>query len=439
MLTVVYDATRDERSDDPGRHVVQRHARRRRPAARKGPLRAPRVVGSTTPGDPTPGGVHAKLGPLTTANGDPPPARATAAPAVRGSAPRPPGRSRHRIVTPTDPPPPPSQPGGPPAPRAAADRRPCNSEFPGPILGGRVAGPDLGRRGGVPRPPAAGGPGRRRRRKRAAAGPAGPHRPRGPHAGAGGRRLRLLPLRVGADQDGPVPECVAVASGAPYNVLVIGSDSRVGRDGRPGRPVRRLEQRRWPAQRHHQDRPHRPEAGTASTLSIPRDTFVTLTGVPASSGVSIKNKINAAFAGPNDPDPDGTGATVVTPSSTPSASPSATGSSSTSSGSGRRQRPRRHQHERAPAGARLRDCNANGVFSNSGPRHPADRLSVLPARGAGPVRGPATSSTTPTASGRATGAGTSAGSSARTWSSRPRSTRPSRPTTPSGRRRSSPR
>src|ERR1019366_6984392 len=52
-----------------------------------------------------------------------------------------------------------------------------------------------------------------------------------------------------------------------------------------------------------------PKTGKASTLSIPRDTFVTLSGVPSSAGVSSPNKINAAFAtGPNDPNPSGTGA-----------------------------------------------------------------------------------------------------------------------------------
>ncbi len=107
----------------------------------------------------------------------------------------------------------------------------------------------------------------------------------------------------------PCPECVAVASGAPYNVLVIGSDSRVGETAAQaaqfGDSSNAGGQRSDTIKIVHID----PKAGTASTLSIPRDTFVTLTGVPASSGVSIKNKINAAFAaGPNDPDPDGTGA-----------------------------------------------------------------------------------------------------------------------------------
>jgi LCP family protein required for cell wall assembly len=38
-----------------------------------------------------------------------------------------------------------------------------------------------------------------------------------------------------------------------------------------------------------------PAAGVAKVLSIPRDTFVTLSGMPGSSGLSTKNKINTAF------------------------------------------------------------------------------------------------------------------------------------------------
>ncbi len=40
-----------------------------------------------------------------------------------------------------------------------------------------------------------------------------------------------------------------------------------------------------------------PPSGTASTLSIPRDTFVTLSGLPSDTQLSSQNKINAAFAG----------------------------------------------------------------------------------------------------------------------------------------------
>jgi LCP family protein required for cell wall assembly len=107
----------------------------------------------------------------------------------------------------------------------------------------------------------------------------------------------------------PCANCVAVADGAPYNVLVVGSDTRVGETTAEakqfGNDVTAGGQRSDTIKIIHVD----PKTGTASVLSIPRDTFVTLSGVPASSGVSTKNKMNAAFAsGPNDPNPNGTGA-----------------------------------------------------------------------------------------------------------------------------------
>jgi LCP family protein required for cell wall assembly len=110
----------------------------------------------------------------------------------------------------------------------------------------------------------------------------------------------------------PCANCAAVANGAPYNVLVIGSDTRVGETAAQaaqfGNSTTAGGQRADTIKIVHVD----PQNGTASTLSIPRDTFVTLSGVPASSGVSTKNKINAAFAsGPNDPNPNGTGANGV--------------------------------------------------------------------------------------------------------------------------------
>jgi LCP family protein required for cell wall assembly len=103
--------------------------------------------------------------------------------------------------------------------------------------------------------------------------------------------------------------CVAVADGAPFNVLVIGSDTRQGETAAEakqfGNQTTAGGQRSDTIKVIHVN----PKTGTASTLSIPRDTLVTLSGVPAASGVSSPNKINAAFAsGPNDPNPSGTGA-----------------------------------------------------------------------------------------------------------------------------------
>jgi len=107
----------------------------------------------------------------------------------------------------------------------------------------------------------------------------------------------------------PCASCAAAVSGAPYNVLLIGSDTRVGETAAEakqfGDSADAGGQRSDTIKIIHVD----PQTGTASTLSIPRDTFVTLSGVPSASGVSNPNKINSAFAaGPNDPDPDGTGA-----------------------------------------------------------------------------------------------------------------------------------
>jgi LCP family protein required for cell wall assembly len=103
--------------------------------------------------------------------------------------------------------------------------------------------------------------------------------------------------------------CASAANGAPYNVLLIGSDTRTGETAAEakqfGNSTDAGGQRSDTIKIIHVD----PSTGTASTLSIPRDTFVTLSGVPSSSGVSNPNKINSAFAsGPNDKNPNGTGA-----------------------------------------------------------------------------------------------------------------------------------
>ena len=98
----------------------------------------------------------------------------------------------------------------------------------------------------------------------------------------------------------PCSICVAAANGAPYNLLIIGSDSRVGETAAQaqqfGNATDAGGQRSDTIKIVHVD----PAAGTASTLSIPRDTYVQLSGVPANSGLSTDNKINAAFgSGPD--------------------------------------------------------------------------------------------------------------------------------------------
>ncbi len=95
----------------------------------------------------------------------------------------------------------------------------------------------------------------------------------------------------------PCATCVAAASGAPYNILLIGSDSRSGESAAQAQQFGSVQaaggQRSDTLKIVHVD----PGAGTASTLSIPRDTFVTITGLPANSQLATRNKINAAFSG----------------------------------------------------------------------------------------------------------------------------------------------
>jgi LCP family protein required for cell wall assembly len=95
----------------------------------------------------------------------------------------------------------------------------------------------------------------------------------------------------------PCSVCVAAANGAPYNVLVIGSDSRAGETEAEAQQFGTASEAA--GQRSDTIKIVRvnPAAGTASSISIPRDTYVTLSGVPASTGLSTQNKINSAFAG----------------------------------------------------------------------------------------------------------------------------------------------
>jgi len=98
----------------------------------------------------------------------------------------------------------------------------------------------------------------------------------------------------------PCTTCVAAANGAPYNVLLIGSDSRAGETAAEaqqfGSAASTAGQRSDTIKIIRVD----PSTGTASSLSIPRDTYVTLSDMAANSGLSSDNKINAAFG--NGPD-----------------------------------------------------------------------------------------------------------------------------------------
>jgi len=203
-------------------------------------------------------------------------------------------------VTPDDPTPPrSSRPSGRPAPEptgrprgttAGSSRRGYDPRFAGPILGGEVAIPTKREI-------------RRSRRRR---------RTRGERilrtliglivivlvlVAAGYGYFRYQWAQVAS---APCDTCVAAANGAPYNILLIGSDSRAGESAAQAQQFGSTSaaggQRSDTLKIIHVD----PQAGTASTLSIPRDTFVTITGLPSSSQLSTQNKINAAFsAGPD--------------------------------------------------------------------------------------------------------------------------------------------
>jgi LCP family protein required for cell wall assembly len=98
----------------------------------------------------------------------------------------------------------------------------------------------------------------------------------------------------------PCSACVAAPSGQPYNVLLIGSDSRAGET--PEEALHFGSAQSAGGQRSDTIKIIRvdPASGAASSLSIPRDTYVTLSGLPSSTQLSADNKINAAFsAGPD--------------------------------------------------------------------------------------------------------------------------------------------
>ena len=95
----------------------------------------------------------------------------------------------------------------------------------------------------------------------------------------------------------PCATCISDNNGAPYNLLLIGSDSRAGETTAQAQQFGTAQaaagQRADTIKVVHVD----PTAGTASTLSIPRDTFVSITGLPAGSLLATQNKINASFSG----------------------------------------------------------------------------------------------------------------------------------------------
>ncbi|HTZ08310.1 MAG TPA: LCP family protein [Acidimicrobiales bacterium] len=153
----------------------------------------------------------------------------------------------------------------------------------------------------VPAPPRRGG--RRRHRRR---------RSRGERAVRGavvlvavvlllaGSVYGYLWFRLGQIKSEKCSACAAAVGGAPYNVLVVGSDSRAGDTGQAAKSFGSAAevggQRSDTIKILHID----PAAGTARLLSIPRDTYVALSGMPSGTGLATDNKINTAFnSGPN--------------------------------------------------------------------------------------------------------------------------------------------
>jgi LCP family protein required for cell wall assembly len=112
---------------------------------------------------------------------------------------------------------------------------------------------------------------------------------------AAGSVYGYLWYRLGQIRSLKCSACAVAAPGAPYNVLLVGSDSRAGATGAAAQAFGSASQ--VPGQRSdtikiiHVD----PASGAAQLLSIPRDTYVALSGMPSGTGLATDNKINTAF------------------------------------------------------------------------------------------------------------------------------------------------
>jgi LCP family protein required for cell wall assembly len=88
---------------------------------------------------------------------------------------------------------------------------------------------------------------------------------------------------------------------AAFNVLLIGSDTRLGNSGQAAKSFGTTAlsggQHSDTIKVLHVD----PKTGTARLLSIPRDTWVNVTGLPQSTGLNGPEKINASFNNTADP------------------------------------------------------------------------------------------------------------------------------------------
>jgi len=104
-----------------------------------------------------------------------------------------------------------------------------------------------------------------------------------------------LRYRLGQIKTISCASCTSVASGTPYNVLLVGSDTRAGNTGSAAQAFGSASQvggqRSDTIKILHVD----PASGTARLMSIPRDTYVSLSGLPSGAGLATDNKINSAF------------------------------------------------------------------------------------------------------------------------------------------------
>ena len=202
-------------------------------------------------------------------------------------------------MTPDDPTPPrSSRPSGRPAPQPTgrprgttpgSSRGGYDPRFAGPILGGEVAIPS-------------------KREIRKARQPAA--QPRA--SGCCGRWSSSWPsscvvvglgygyfrYQWGQIASAPCATCVAAANGAPYNLLLIGSDSRAGETAAQAQQFGTAQAAGGPAVGHHQDRPRRP-AGRhrLDPVDPPRHLRHHHRAAGQLASSSTQNKINAAFAG----------------------------------------------------------------------------------------------------------------------------------------------
>ncbi len=107
--------------------------------------------------------------------------------------------------------------------------------------------------------------------------------------------------RLGQIKSVSCSTCAALAPGAAYNVLIVGSDSRAGDTGAAAKAFGSASavggQRSDTIKILHVD----PAADSAEILSIPRDTYVSLSGMPSGTGLATDNKINTAFNSGPDP------------------------------------------------------------------------------------------------------------------------------------------